>query len=51
MNRPNEDFPIWSITPMHLYLCDIIQKCIAKDTFKFLNNWKYFFNKYKVNSI
>ena len=23
MNRPNEDFPVWSITPTHLYLRDI----------------------------
>ena len=22
MNRPKEDFPVWSITPRHLYLCD-----------------------------
>ena len=24
MNRPKEDFPVWSITPTHLYLCDNI---------------------------
>ena len=23
MNRLKEDFPVWSITPTHLYLCDI----------------------------
>ena len=25
MNRPKEDFPVWSITPTHLYLCDSCQ--------------------------